>query len=121
TIKELHDQLYKDLDEAISETSFPRLEDISVATEKGRATKDAAYALKARAALFFAGLAEQGRMEGDAIAVYTTAKNASQEIIENGSLTLLPDFQDLYRGDYTVGPFSTEVIFGVLRNYDPAF
>lgn len=121
TTKELHDQLYKDLDEAINETNFPRLEAISIATEKGRATKDAAYALKARAALFFAGLAEHGRMEVDAIAEYNIAKNASQEIIENGGLTLLSDFQDLYRGDHTVGPFSTEVIFGVLRNYDPAF
>jgi hypothetical protein len=121
TIQQLHDQLYKDLDEAINEEAFPRLQAIAIATEKGRATKDAAYGLKARAALFFAGLVEQGRMEGDAIAEYTIAKNASQDIIENGNLNLLSDFEDLYRGDYTVGPFSTEVIFGVLRNYDPAF
>ncbi|UJH90103.1 RagB/SusD family nutrient uptake outer membrane protein [Antarcticibacterium sp. 1MA-6-2] len=121
TIQQLRDQLYKDLDDAINEQAFPRLQAIPVATEKGRATKDAAYGLKARAALFFAGIMEQGRMEGDAMAEYSIAVNASQEIIENGNLNLLPDFQDLYRGDYTVGPFSTEVIFGVLRNYDPAF
>ncbi len=121
TIVALHDQLYSDLDAAINETHFPRLKDISVPTEKGRATKDAAYALKARAALFFAGLAEQGHMEGDAIAEYNIAKNAAQEIIQNGNLALLPDFQDLFRGDYTVGPFSSEAIFGVLRNYNPAF
>src|SRR5690606_31317151 len=47
--------------------------------------------------------------------------NAAQEIIQNGNLALLPDFQDLFRGDYTVGPFSSEAIFGVLRNYNPAF
>lgn len=121
SIMELHDQLYKDLDEAINEINFPRLKDISVPTEKGRATKDAAYALKARAALFFAGLTEQGHLEGDAIAEYHTAKNAAHDIIDGGDLALLPDFQDLYRGDYTVGPSSSEIIFGVLRNYDPAF
>ena len=120
SITELHAQLYKDLDDAIAESNFPRMKDTGAA-EKGRATKDAALALKARAALFFAGLIEQGRMEGDAVAEYAIARNASKEVIENGNLTLLPDFQDLYRGDYTVGPFSSESMLGVLRNYDPAF
>src|SRR5690606_33505074 len=33
---------------------------------------------------------------------------------------LLPDFQDLFRGDYNVGPYSEESIFPVLRSYLPA-
>lgn len=120
TINELHTQLYKDLDEAISESNFPRLSTLPSA-ETGRATKDAAYALKARAALFFAGLMENGKMTGDAKAEYTLAKVAAGEVVKNGGLSLLSDFQDLFRGDYKVGPFSKECIFGVLRNFDPAF
>src|SRR5690606_14691439 len=76
---------------------------------------------KARAALFFAGLMEQSILQGEAKAEYTTAKNAAQEIIKNGNLSLLPDFQDLFRGDYEVGPFADECILGVLRTYDPSF
>lgn len=120
TINELRDQLYKDLDEAINEANLPRLSALP-SSEVGRATKDAAYALKARAALFFAGLIEHGLMEGDASAEYNLAKNASGEVVKNGQLSLLSDFQDLYRGDYKVGPFSTECIFGVLRNDNPAY
>lgn len=120
TTQELRTQLYKDLDEAIAEPNFPRLSALSSA-ETGRATKDAAYTLKARAALFFAGLMENGMMEGDPTTEYTLARNAAEEVVKNGGLSLLADFQDLFRGDYKVGPFSKECIFGVLRNYDPAF
>lgn len=120
TINELRDQLYKDLDEAINEPNFPKLSTLP-SNEVGRATKDAAYALKARAAMFFAGLIEQGLMKGDALSEYNLAKNAAGEVVKNGQLTLLPDFQDLFRGDYKVGPFSKECIFGVLRNYNAAY
>lgn len=120
SITTLREQLYTDLEEAIQEPNFPRLSALP-ATETGRATKDAAYALKARAALFFAGLMEQGKMDGNAQDEYLNAKNAAEEIVKNGQLTLLPDFQDLFKGDYQVGPFSKECIFGVLRKYDPAY
>ncbi len=120
SIAELREQLYADLDVAINESSFPRRSQLA-ASETGRASKDAAYALKARAALFFAGLMEQGIMDGDATAEYTLARTASGEVVNNGGLSLLPDFQDLYRGDYEVGPFSSECIFGVQREYNPAF
>lgn len=120
TINELRDQLYKDLDDAINEPNLPRLSTLP-SSEVGRATKDAAYALKARAAMFFAGLIEHGLMKGDALSEYNLAKNAAGEVVKNGQLVLLPDFQNLFRGDYKVGPFSTECIFGVLRNYNPAY
>lgn len=120
TVGELRAQLYIDLDEAIQEPNFPRSYELS-SSEAGRATKDAAYALKARAALFFAGLMEQGKMDGGAQDEYLIAKEAAGEVVKSGQLSLLPDFQDLFRGDYQVGPFSKECIFGVMRKYDPAY
>lgn len=120
SIEELRNQLYIDLDEAIAEPNFPRSSELPD-NETGRATKDAAYTLKARAAFFFAGLMEQGKMEGDALGEYLIAKEMAGEVVNNGQLHLLPDFQDLFRGDYQVGPFSKECIFGVLRKFDPAF
>lgn len=119
-IAELREQLYSDLDAAINESNFPRLKQLA-ASEAGRASKDAAFALKARAALFFAGLMEQGILDGDATAEYTIARAAAEEVVKNGGLSLLPDFQDLYGDDYEIGPFSSENIFGVLRDYNPAF
>lgn len=121
TIEELRIQIYTDLDEAIASPHLPRLSTMSSANETGRASKDAALTIKARAALFFAGLMEQSQMEGDAKANYELARVASEDVITNGNLNLLPDFNDLFRGDYKVGPFSQEAMFGVLRNYDPAF
>lgn len=120
TINELRSQLYTDLDESINEVNFPRVSQLP-SSETGRATKDAAYTLKARAALFFAGLMEQGSMAGNAQEEYLIARNAAEEVVLNGQLSLLPDFQDLFRGDYQIGPFSRECVFGVLRTFDPAY
>jgi len=119
TVEELRIQIYKDLDEAISSASFPRSSTLP-REEKGRANKDAAYALKARAAMFFAGLMESGKMTGNAVDEYGIAKSSAEEVVKNGGLSLLPDFQDLYRGDYKVGPYSSESIFPVLRTYLPS-
>jgi len=119
TVEELRTQIYKDLDEAINTASFPRSSTLPRA-DKGRANKDAAYALKARAALFFAGLMESNKMTGNAVEEYAIAKNSAEQVVKNGNLSLLPDFQDLYRGDYKVGPYSQESIFPVLRTYIPA-
>lgn len=120
TITELRTQLYTDLQEAIQEPNLPRSYELP-SSEAGRATRDAAYALKARAALFFAGLMEQGKMDGSAQDEYLLAKEAAGEVVKNGQLSLLSDFQDLFRGDYQAGPFSKECIFGVMRKFDPAY
>ncbi|WP_156307158.1 RagB/SusD family nutrient uptake outer membrane protein [Sphingobacterium endophyticum] len=120
SLADLKAQVYKDLDEAIAETNLPRGNAFK-SDEVGRVSKDAALALKARAALFFAGLIEQNILTGDAKAEYTLARNAAGDIVKNSGLSLLADFQDLFRGDYQVGPFSKENILGVLRKYDPAF
>lgn len=119
SIEELRTQIYKDLDEAIGEANFPRHINLSNA-ETGRASKDAALAIKARSALFFAGLMEQSKMTGDAKSEYEIARQASEEVINNGNLSLLEDFSDLFRGDYKVGPFSKECLFGVLHQYNAA-
>lgn len=121
SVEELRTQIYSDLDEAINSPHLPRLASMASATEAGRASKDAALTIKARAALFFAGLMENAQMQGDAKADYELARIATEDVITKGNLSLLPDFNDLYRGDYKVGPFSKEVLFGVMRNYDPAF
>lgn len=120
SLAELRTQLYQDLDDAIAEANFPRSAALTSA-EAGRVSKDAALALKARAALFFAGLMEQNLLTGDAKAEYILAKDAAAEVINTGGLSLLPDFQDLFRGDYQVGPFAKENILGVMRKFDPAF
>jgi len=117
-VEELKTQIYSDLDAAISAASFPKSASLPRG-EKGRANKDAAYALKARAALFFAGLIESGKMQGNAVEEYTVAKNAAEQVVKSGGLSLLPDYQDLFRGDYQVGPYSQEAIFTVLRSYLP--
>lgn len=120
SLSELRAQIYRDLEEAIADPNLPRSAALTTA-ETGRVNKDAALALKARAALFFAGLMEQDMLAGNPIEEYNKAKESSGEIVHNSGLDLLADFQDLFRGDYQVGPFSQECIFGVLRTYDPAF
>lgn len=119
SIEDIRLQIFSDLDEAIAVASFPRSAALP-RSEKGRANKDAAYTLKARAALFFAGLMENGKMSGDAAQEYQIARTAAEEVVKNGNLRLLPDFQDLFRGDYKIGPYSEESIFPVLRSYLPA-
>ena len=120
SLAQLQEQIYSDLDQAIAEVNLPTRMDLT-AQENGRVNKDAALALKARAALFFAGLIEQGLLAGSAEAEYRLAKNAAEQVVRHGGLSLLPDYQDLFRGDYQVGPFSSECIFGVMGTYDPAF
>ncbi|HLW10226.1 MAG TPA: RagB/SusD family nutrient uptake outer membrane protein, partial [Fermentimonas sp.] len=119
TIEEIRTQIYKDLDEAINDTNLPWKKNTDTATELGRVTKDAAYVLKARVALFFAGLMEQSKMSGTSNDEYIIARNASKEVIDNGNLAL-GDFQDLYGGDYIKGLSSSETILTVLNNYDPS-
>ncbi len=116
-IEEIKIQLYKDIDDAINDSNLPWKKNMDTSIELGRVSKDAAYILKARLALFFAGLIEQSKMDGSAKDEYIIAKNASYEVIEKGGLSLTDDFQDLYGGDYTIGLSSKETIFTVLSNY----
>lgn len=120
SLAELRDQVYADLNEAIAEVNLPRSSALN-SSEIGRISKDAAYALKAKAALFFAGMIEQGLLPGTANSEYLLAKDAAGEVVRTGNLSLLPDYQSLFLGDYQVGPKSKENILGVMYAYNPAF
>ena len=58
-------------------------------------------------------------MNGNADEEYAVAKAAAEQVVLHGNLSLLPDFQDLFKGDYQVGPFSEESILPVIRAYLP--
>jgi hypothetical protein len=118
SLEDIRTQLYADLDDAIADPNLPASKNLPNA-ELGRATKDAAKTLKARIAMFFAGLMAQGKMQGDAAAEYAIAKQTAGDIINGSGLSLMPDFRDLYRGSYEAGPRSSESIFTVLRTYKP--
>ena len=120
SIEDLRTQLYKDLDEVSKNTNLPWKKNMNNASELGRVSQDAVYTLKARLALFFAGLMEQSLMQGDANGEYKIAKDAAFEVITNGGLSLANDFQDLYGGDYDKGLNSSECIFTVLSKYVPS-
>ncbi len=117
-IEEIRTQIYQDIDHAINDSNLPWKKNTSSA-ELGRVTKDAAYVLKARVALFFAGLMEQNKISGNSNDEYIIARDASKEVINNGNLSL-GDFQDLYGGDYVKGLSSSEIILPVLNTYDPS-
>ena len=120
TSEELRKQLYKDLDEAIADPNLPWKSNMDIASELGRVTKDAAYTFKARIALFYAGLMEQNKIDGDASSEYKIAKDAAHKVITEGNLSLTKDFQDLYGGDYDKGLSTTECIFTALSKYIPS-
>lgn len=117
TIEELRIQILKDLDEGIADPNLPRASAMSLEDELGRVSKDAVYSFKARVTLFFAGLMEQGLMEGNSIAEYEIARDAAAEVVNNGGFALMSDYQDLFRGDYVEGTQSEECVFTVLRKY----
>lgn len=119
SLEEMRTQLYKDLDDAINDPNLPWKKEMNLTTELGRVSKDAAYTFKGRIALFFAGLMEQSKMQGSAQEEYEIAKNAASAVITQGGLSLTPDFQDLYGGDYDRGLSSPECIFTCLSKYVP--
>lgn len=101
-------QVMSDLDQAISAlpSTYP-------ATERGRVTRGAALALKARAALYAAGW-EQNHF-GDASAAdnfYTQAAEAAKAVIDEGFYSLEPDYHNLTR---YAGNNSNEIIFEDIR------
>lgn len=117
SIEEMRTMLYKDIDDAINDSNLPWKKNMDNTTELGRVSKDAAYSFKARMALFFAGLMEQNKIQGSAAEEYTIAKDAAFLVISNGGLSLTPDFQDLFGGDYKKGLSSSECIFTCLSKY----
>jgi len=122
SIEDLRIQILKDIDEAIADPNLPT----NVSTsESGRISKYVAYAFKARACLFFAGLSEKGKMKGDATADYASALNASKIVYDSKAFSLVADYQNLFRGDYFAGSHATELakecIFTIYRKYVPGY
>lgn len=121
-IEDLRTQIIKDIDECIADPNLP----INVnASEYGRISKYVAHAFKARVCLFFAGLAEKGKITGDAQADYTQALNAAKEVYDSHVFSLVADYQNLFRGDYFAGTHAGELaqecIFTILRKYVPGY
>jgi hypothetical protein len=83
-------EIYKFItDELIACTQaadLPSAKDMS-ATETGRVTKEAVYAMLARVYLFYAGADNS---------LYTKAKDAAKQVIDANAYTLTPNYQDLF-------------------------
>jgi hypothetical protein len=122
SIEDLRAQMIKDIDECIADPNLPANVNSS---EYGRISKYVAQAFKARVCLFFAGLAEKGKITGDAQGDYTLALNAAKEVYDSHAFSLVPDYQNLFRGDYFAGAhageLSKECIFTILRKYVPGY
>jgi hypothetical protein len=122
SIADLKAQIIKDIDECISDPNLP----LNVnSSEYGRVSKYVANAFKARVCLFFAGLTEKGKMTGDAALDYNSALNAAKVVYDSHAFSLVPDYQNLFRGNYFAGPHASELaqecIFTVLRKYVPGY
>ena len=120
SIEEIRVQLLKDIDDCISDNNVPQASALPVA-QLGRITQDIALAFKSRVCLFFAGLMENQKMNGDSNAEYTLARDAARTVIQKNYFGLLDDFQELFRGDYVTGPQSKECIFTFMRTYDAGY
>lgn len=122
SIEDLRTQILKDIDECLADPNMP----IHVTgNEYGRISKQVANAFKARVCLFFAGLMETGKLQGNAGAEYTLALNAAKNVYDSKVFALVSDYQNLFRGDYFAGEQSAELyketIFTVMRKYVPGY
>jgi len=122
SIEDLRVQILKDIDEAIADPNLPT--NVS-GSEIGRISKYVAHAFKARACLFFAGLAEKGKMKGDATADYNSALKSAKEVYDSKAFSLVADYQNLFRGDYFAGTHASELakecVFTIYRKYVPGY
>lgn len=106
TAEETFKFIIKDLDEAAAEINLPSKNDMP-ASEIGRVSKEAVWALQARAYLFFAK---------DDTKLFANARDAAKKVIDSHAFALDLNFQNLFLSNsYT----STEPIFTVIRGDDP--
>jgi len=78
------------------------------ASEVGRATKEAAWALLARAYLFFAK---------DDPALFAKARDAAKKVIDSGAFALHPQYQEIFLEN---GYKTKEAVFSIIMGDDPA-
>jgi len=122
SIEDLRIQIIKDIDECIQDPNLP----LNVSNDEyGRISKYVANAFKARVCLFFAGLTEKGKMQGDAMLDYNSALKSAKEVYDSHAFALVADYQNLFRGNYFAGAHAAELaqecIFTVVRKYVPGY
>jgi len=77
------------------------------ASDRGRATREAAWAMQARVYLYFAK---------SNTALFEKAKDAAKKVIDENSFSLTANFQDLFLKD---GYKTSEPIFSIIKGDDP--
>ena len=105
TSAETFEFIIKDLEAASAEVSLPSKNDMP-ASEIGRISKEAVWALEARVYLFFAK---------DNAKLFANAKVAAKKVIDSQAFALDANFQNLF---LTNNYLSTEPIFTVIRGDD---
>jgi starch-binding outer membrane protein, SusD/RagB family len=120
SIAAIREQILSDINTCINDENVPL--NVSDA-EYGRISRYIANAFKARVCLFFAGLMEQGILLGDVGTEYQSARDAAKVVVESGEFDLVPDFQELFRGNYLFGEHAAEIqkecLFTVVETYIP--
>ncbi|QJB36521.1 RagB/SusD family nutrient uptake outer membrane protein [Chitinophaga oryzae] len=99
--------IVNELEAVGNEAALPSRKDLP-AGELGRVTKEAAWAVQARAYLFFAE---------DDKTLYAKARDAAKKVIDASAFTLDPQYQALFLKD---GYKSPEAVFPVIFGDDPA-
>lgn len=105
TASEVFDFIIADLQSASA--SLPKKKDMS-ASERGRASYEAALALEARVYLFFAK---------DKPELFIKAKDAAKQVIDNNAFSLATQYQDLYLTD---GYKTNEPVFSIIKGDNPS-
>jgi hypothetical protein len=120
SIADIRTQILSDINDCINDENVPL--NVSDA-EYGRVSRYIAYAFKARVCLFFAGLIEQNILPGSAATEYQAAGDAAKVVVESGAFDLVPDYQELFRGNYLFGDHAAEIqkecLFTVVKTYSP--
>jgi hypothetical protein len=104
TSQEIFDFIISDLEAAASK--LPKKSEIQT-SDRGRATREAAWAMQARVYLFFAKSNP---------ALFEKARDAAKKVIDGNAYSLTPNFQDLFLKD---GYKTTEPIFSIIKGDDP--
>lgn len=105
--KEVFNFIESELTAITSETSLPSANNLP-ATELGRATKEAAYALLARTYLFFAK---------DDATLFVKAKDAAKKVIDSQAYNLHSEYQEIFLEN---GYKTKEAVFSIIMGDTPA-
>ncbi len=104
TSTEIFNFIISDLEEAA--TKLPKKNETQT-SDRGRATREAAWAMQARVYLYFAK---------DNSTLFENARDAAKKVIDENSFSLTPNFQDLFLND---GYKTSEPIFSIIKGDDP--